>query len=292
MPAGADTEQAPIVIVGGGLAAGTAATELRERGYAGRVVLFTDEPHPPYERPPLSKAYLMDQEPAEKALVQDPGWYVERDVEVHTDTAVTAIDTEARTVTANGQTTPYAQLLLATGSRPRHLAMADDSGAPLTYLRTIGDSTRLRAELRPDRRIAIVGGGWIGLEVAAAARTAGAEVVVLEAADQPLLGVLGDEVAASFAALHREHGVDLRTGAEVTAISADGEGVRLELTGADPVVADHLVVGIGVEPVTDLAEAAGLTVDNGIRVDARLRTSDPLVLAAGDVANADHPENY
>ena len=275
-----------IVIVGGGLAAGTAVTSLREKGYDDEVVLFTDEQHVPYERPPLSKAYLMGKDPAEKAHVQASEWYRDNHVDLRTGTTVSAVDPSAHTVTAGGETVSFDRLLLATGARPRHLALADDSGAPVTYLRTLDDSTALREELQPGRRIVIIGGGWIGLEVASAAREAGSEVVVLEALEKPLLRVLGPEVADIFAGLHTEHGVDLRTGVQVTAIDRDG---TVTLGDGATVAADHLVVGVGVSPVTELAEAAGLTLDNGIRVDAQLRTSAADVFAAGDVANADHP---
>ncbi len=166
--------------------------------------------------------------------------------------------------------------------------MADDSGAPVAYLRTLDDAMALKDQLAEARRIAIVGAGWIGLEVAAAARENGADVTVLEAAEQPLLGVLGPEVAAIFAELHRQHGVDLRLGATITGIAATASGGVVELAAGDPVAFDLLVVGVGVLPEVDVAGAAGLAVDNGIRVDAHLRTSDPHVLAIGDVAHADH----
>jgi 3-phenylpropionate/trans-cinnamate dioxygenase ferredoxin reductase subunit len=275
-----------IVIVGGGLAAGTAVTSLREGGFDGEIVLFADEPHVPYERPPLSKSYLMGKDPAEKAHVQAREWYDDHHVDLRTGTHVTAVDPGGHTVTAGDETVSFDRLLLATGARPRHLAIADDSGAPVTYLRTLDDSTALREQLQPGKRVVIIGGGWIGLEVASAAREAGSEVVVLEALEKPLLRVLGPEVADIFAGLHTEHGVDLRTGVQVTGIAGDG---TVTLGDGSTVAADQLVVGVGVAPVTELAEAAGLTVDNGIRVDAQLRTSAPDVFAAGDVANADHP---
>jgi 3-phenylpropionate/trans-cinnamate dioxygenase ferredoxin reductase subunit len=275
-----------IVIVGGGLAAGTAVTSLREGGFDGEIVLFADEPHVPYERPPLSKSYLMGKDPAEKAHVQAREWYDDHHVDLRTGTPVTAVDPRGHTVTAGDETVSFDRLLLATGARPRHLGIADDSGAPVTYLRTLDDSTALREQLQPGKRVVIIGGGWIGLEVASAAREAGSEVVVLEALEKPLLRVLGPEVADIFAGLHTEHGVDLRTGVQVTGIAGDG---TVTLGDGSTVAADHLVVGVGVAPVTELAGAAGLTVDNGIRVDAQLRTSAPDVFAAGDVANADHP---
>jgi 3-phenylpropionate/trans-cinnamate dioxygenase ferredoxin reductase subunit len=278
-----------VVIVGGGLAAGTVATQLREGGHDGSITVFTDEPRPPYERPPLSKDLLLGKGTEEKALVQQPEWYAENDVELHTDTAVTSLDVAAREVVAGADRTPYDHLVLATGSRPRHLRLADESGAPVVYLRTMEDSRRIKAALVAGTRIGIVGGGWIGLEVASAARNADAEVTLVESLEQPLLRVLGPEVATIFAELHREHGVDLRLGASLTGISRDGERGVLEIADSEPVPCDLIVVGIGIEPVTELATAAGLTVDNGIRTDDRLRTSSRDVYAAGDVANADHP---
>jgi 3-phenylpropionate/trans-cinnamate dioxygenase ferredoxin reductase component len=279
----------PIVLVGGGLAAGTAVRELRTQGYDGPLVLFAGEPHPPYERPPLSKSYLMGKDPAEKAFVNDADWYAQHDVDLRTGVSVESVDVSSRTVRAGGADLSFSGLLLATGAIPRRLPLADDSGAPVHYLRTMDDSTALKEHLVEGARIGIIGGGWIGLEVASAARRAGAEVVVLEALDQPLLNVLGPEVAALFAELHREQGVDVRTGVKVEGIDAGSDGTTVRLAGGDSVTVDRLVVGIGVAPVTDLASAAGIDVDNGILVDAELRTSAPGVLAAGDVANVDHP---
>ncbi|MCW2819224.1 MAG: pyridine nucleotide-disulfide oxidoreductase [Marmoricola sp.] len=279
----------PIVVVGGGVAAGTAVTELREQGYDGPVVLVTDESRPPYERPPLSKDLLLGEAQETDPLLHDEAWYADHDVDLRLGTRATAIDLAARTVLVGGESLRYHRLLLATGSRSRALPMADGSGAPVAYLRTLEESLALREQLHEGARVAIVGGGWIGLEVAAAARSRGAEVTVLESAPHPLLRVLGDEVAQVFTRLHRAHGVDLRTGVEVTGIRRSGDGALVELRQGDPVRCDLLVVGVGAEPVVEPAGAAGLRIDGGIRTDARLRTSDPHVLAAGDVANADHP---
>jgi 3-phenylpropionate/trans-cinnamate dioxygenase ferredoxin reductase component len=283
---------APIVLVGGGLATGTAVRELRAQGYAGDLVVIAGEAHPPYERPPLSKGYLLGNEPAEKALVNAESWYAEHDVDLRTGVTVESIDPDARTLRAGGEELTWSGLLLATGATPRHLPLADDSGAPVHYLRTLEDSTALKAQLTEGARIGIIGAGWIGLEVASAARQAGAEVVVLEMAEQPLRGVVGPEVGALFAQLHREKGVDLRTGVRIDEITADphsSEGPTIRLAGGDTLSVDRLVVGVGVAPVADLATDAGISVDNGILVDAGLRTSAPGVYAAGDVANVDHP---
>ncbi len=264
-----------IVIVGAGLAGATAATELREQGYEGPVVLLGSEEHPPYERPPLSKSYLLGEAPFDKALVHPLDWYAEHDVDLRLGVTATALDTGSRTVSTSAGDVRYEGLLLATGAEPRVLPVGEQSGTPVAYLRTKEDSDRLREAFAEGRRIVVVGGGWIGLEAAAAARTAGAEVTLYEMDDLPLQRVLGPTVARTFADLHREHGVDLRLGAGVTA--ADLEG------------ADLVVAGIGVTPRVDLAASAGLDVDDGVLVDARLRTSAPSVLAVGDIANHAHP---
>jgi NADPH-dependent 2,4-dienoyl-CoA reductase/sulfur reductase-like enzyme len=276
-----------IVIVGGGLAAATAATELREQGFDGEISLFAAEDRLPYERPPLSKSVLMGQKEPDSAFCHDRSWYDEHDVDLHTGERVTAIDTAARTVTTDrGDTTSYDALLLAAGAQPRHLPEADAAGA--LYLRTMDESAALKARLAPGTRVVVIGAGWIGLEVTSAARTAGADVTVVEMADLPLQRVLGDEVATVFADLHREHGVDLRLATKVTGIERDGDRVVVHTDGGD-VEGDVLVVGIGAIPDTALAEAAGLDVDNGVLVDAGLRTSDEHVWAVGDLARHDHP---
>jgi 3-phenylpropionate/trans-cinnamate dioxygenase ferredoxin reductase subunit len=264
-----------IIVVGAGLAGGTAVTELRERGYDGRLVLIGSETHPPYERPPLSKGYLLGNDPIDDAFVHDAAWYAEQDVELRLATTVTAVDPTRQEITAGGETLAYDKLLLATGSTPRRLRLAEESGTPTAYLRTIEDSDRLRVAFAAGAKIAVVGAGWIGLEVAAAARASGCAVTVYEQAELPLLAVLGPEIAQVFADLHRAHGVDLRLGAPVTADDLQS--------------ADLVVVGIGVTPNVELAETAGLRVDNGVLVDAQLRTSDPDVYAIGDIANHDHP---
>ncbi|MGZ4494436.1 MAG: NAD(P)/FAD-dependent oxidoreductase [Nocardioides sp.] len=276
------------VIVGGGLAAAHAVTTLREEGFDGDIVLYGDEHHVPYERPPLSKGFLTGADELDSVFVHPRPWYDEQRVDLRLGTAVTAIDTAARTVTAGDGGTGYDRLLVATGAAPRPLAMADESGAPVAYLRTIEDSRRLKDAFGPGRRIAIVGAGWIGLETAAAARAAGADVTVVEAADLPLLRVLGPEVARVFADLHREHGVDLRTGVRLEGVSGDAGSAVLRLADGS-VDADLVVVGVGAAPRTALAEAAGLAVDDGILVDEHLAASAPDVFAAGDVARAQHP---
>ncbi|WP_404382956.1 FAD-dependent oxidoreductase [Knoellia locipacati] len=264
-----------VVIVGAGLAGASAAEALRERGYDGEVVVFGVEEHLPYERPPLSKAVLLGDKEVDSAYVHDDAWWREHDVDIRPGVEVQSIDLAARRVVTSAGEQAYDWLVLATGSEPRHLRMADDAPTPVHYLRTVEDSLALKNALRAGNRVAIVGAGWIGLEVAAAARAAGAEVTVHETADLPLLAVLGPEVAQHFADLHRSHGVDLRLGSAVTA--------------DDLAEADLVVVGIGAAPRTVLAEAAGLEVDDGVLVDELLRTSDDHVLAIGDIASEQHP---
>jgi 3-phenylpropionate/trans-cinnamate dioxygenase ferredoxin reductase subunit len=280
-----------MVIVGASLAGARAAEALREEGYGGPVVLVGAEDEIPYERPPLSKDYLMGKHGREKIYVRPGEWYREHDVDLRLGTTVTAIDAAAHTVgLEGGDRIGYDKLLLATGSSPRRLPVPGADLDGVHYLRTVADSDRIRAAIEAAARVAVIGAGWIGLETTAAARTAGAEVTVLEAAELPLLRVLGREVAEVFARLHAGHGVDLRFSvqvAEITGTSGKADGVRL--ADGTRVDADVVLVGIGITPNTELATAAGLTVENGIVTDARLRTSDPDIFAAGDVANALHP---
>ncbi|WP_329493664.1 NAD(P)/FAD-dependent oxidoreductase [Kitasatospora herbaricolor] len=284
------TDQA-MVIVGASLAGAKAAEALREAGHDGPVVLLGEEHERPYERPPLSKGYLLGSTEREKIYVHPPQWYADHDVTLRLGTAVTAVDPAAHTVTlADDGRIGYRKLLLTTGSSPRRLPVPGADLPGVHYLRRVEDSERLKEALRPGARIVVVGAGWIGLETAAAARAAGAEVTVLESAELPLLRVLGREVAEVFAGLHRDHGVDLRFGVQVEALTGGPEAVTgVRLGDGATVAADAVIVGIGITPNTALAEAAGLEIDNGVRTDQWLRTSDPDIHAAGDVANAFHP---
>ncbi len=277
------------VIVGGGLAAAKAVEGLRDSGFDGRVVLVGAEHHLPYERPPLSKGFLLGDEELASVFPQPPEWYDEQHVDLRLGTAVTSVDLDGHAVVTGNERIGYDRLLLATGASPRRLPVADDSGAPVAYLRTIEDSQRIKDELQPGRRVTIVGGGWIGLEVAAAARNAGCDVVVLEALEKPLVRVLGPEVAEVFATLHTSNGVDLRTRVSVSGVDHEAGRTVVRLDGGETVETDLLVVGVGVQPNVALAEAAGLETENGVLVDEYLRTSHPDVFAAGDVANAYHP---
>jgi 3-phenylpropionate/trans-cinnamate dioxygenase ferredoxin reductase subunit len=279
------------VIVGGGLAGATAAQVLREEGFGGRIVLLGDEPERPYERPPLSKGYLQGSSPREKVFVHEAGWYAEHDVELRLATPVTGLDRDAhRVVLRSGEPVSYDRLLIATGSTPRRLLLPGADRHNVRYLRTLRDCERLRAAFQYARRIVVIGAGWIGLETAAAARTAGLEVTVVDPGEQPLLRVLGPELAPVFADLHRQHGVELRLNTSVVSLTGDsGAATAVHLSDGSSVAADLVVAGIGVTPNIQLAATGGLAVSDGIDVDEHLRSSDPDVFAAGDVAAALHP---
>ncbi len=279
------------VIVGASLGGARAAEALRDEGFDGQIVLIGAEAHHPYERPPLSKDYLQGRAERQSIFVHDDGWYAEHAIDLRLGTAVTAIDRNLRQVAlASGETVGYGKLLLTTGAAPARLPVPGADANGVLYLRTVDDSERLRETLASASRVAVIGAGWIGLEVAAAARIAGAAVTVVEVAELPLLGVLGPEAARVFLDLHRDHDVDFRLGARVAEIvvSADAAtGVRL--ADGTEISADAVAIGIGVAPATGLAEAAGLDVGGGVRTDAALRTSDPVIYAAGDAARAYHP---
>lgn len=279
------------VVVGAGLAGFTAVETLRSEGFDGSVTLLGAESHAPYERPPLSKGYLMGNDPREKVFSRPDGWYRDQDVDLLTSTRVTSLDRDAQVVvTAAGERIGYDGALLATGSRPRRLDLPGEELAGIHQLRTLDDSDALKQALESGHRLVVVGGGWIGLEVASAARTAGLEVVVIERGEVPLGAVLGPKVARVFADLHRDNGVDLRTSSGVARfLGDDGVLEAVELTDGTRLDTDLALVAVGATPRTELAEAAGLTVDNGVLVDAHLRTADPRVAAAGDIANVDHP---
>jgi 3-phenylpropionate/trans-cinnamate dioxygenase ferredoxin reductase component len=270
------------VIVGGGLAGAKAAEALRARGFDGQLTLIGEETHLPYERPPLSKDYLTGKTGLDSVFVHDADWYAGHQVDLRLGVAATGIDRASRRVAlADGSAVGYDKLLLATGASPRRLPHVDG----VHYLRTIGDCERIRDILATASHLAVIGGGWIGLEVAAAARQAGLRVTVLETLELPLLRVLGREMARVFADLHTAHGVDLRLGVSIGEIS--GHGVRL--ADGTEIEADAVVAGIGATPNTQLAERAGLEVSDGVVTGASLATSDPDIFAAGDIARAFHP---
>ncbi|MCX4638540.1 FAD-dependent oxidoreductase [Streptomyces platensis] len=279
------------LIAGAGLAGAKAAETLRKEGFDGPLVLVGDEPERPYERPPLSKGYLLGTAERESAFVHPPEWYAEHDVDLRLGQAVTALDPAGHEVTlADGSRLGYAKLLLATGSTPRPLPVPGADLDGVHSLRRLPDSDRLKELFRSASRIVVIGAGWIGLETTAAARAAGVEVTVLESAALPLLRVLGPEAARVFAKLHTDHGVELRGGVQVAEITGtDGAVDGVRLADGSRIGADAVIVGVGITPNTSQAAAAGLKVDNGVVVDERLCSSHPDVFAAGDVANAYHP---
>jgi 3-phenylpropionate/trans-cinnamate dioxygenase ferredoxin reductase component len=285
------TNDTTYLIIGASLAGAKAAETLREEGFDGPLVMVGAERELPYERPPLSKDYLLGKAERETVYVHPQLWYAEHQVDLRLGVAATGIHPGAHEVTlADGSQIGYAKLLLTTGSSPRRLSVPGAGLDGVLYLRNVGDSDRIKAALQSSSRVAVIGAGWIGLEVAAAARAAGAAVTVLEMAELPLLRVLGRQVAQVFATLHRDHGVDLRCGvhvAEITGHNGQADGVLL--ADGSRIDADVIIAGVGITPNTQLAAAAGLDISNGIRVDAQLRSSDPDIYAAGDVASAFHP---
>lgn len=278
------------VIVGASLAGAKAAQGMREAGFDGRVVLIGDEPFLPYERPDLSKGYLVGNKTRDELLVHPEGFYSDHDIEVMTATTVTGIDRAASEVrTAGGEPLLYHRLLLTTGATPRSLGLPGVERAGVVTLRTLADADNLREQISRAGRVIVVGAGWIGCEVAASARTIGAEVTMLTPDPFPLVRVLGPEVGSVFANLHTEHGVDLRLGTGVEAIVGDDRAQGVRTTEGEVIDGDLIVLGVGAAPRDGLARDAGLEVDDGILVDEFLSTSDPQILAAGDVANAWHP---
>ncbi|MFS2291851.1 MAG: FAD-dependent oxidoreductase [Actinomadura sp.] len=279
------------VIVGASLAGAKAAETLRKEGFGGRVLLIGDEIERPYERPPLSKGFLLDREPREKAHVHEADWYDKHDVELRLGTTAAAIDRGAHQVRlGSGEPIRYDRLLLATGASPRRLEVPGAKLQGIHYLRTMADSAALKQALAPGgRRVVVAGAGWIGLETAAAARSHGNDVTIIEPEPTPLHAAMGPELGGMFGDLHREHGVDLRLDQGVAGFWGAGQVSAVVTSGGAEVPADVVVVGIGVRPNTALAEEAGLEVSDGILVDQSLRTSDPDIFAAGDVANAYNP---
>ena len=287
------SEASTFIVVGAGLAGATAAEAMRAEGFDGRIVLLGAETHRPYERPPLSKGYLQDSADRDTVFVHPPGWYAEQAVDLRVDEPVTDIDRRAHeVVTSGGQRLRYDKLLLTTGASPRLLQRSGADLKGVHYLRTLDDSDQLKSSVRRGAQVVIIGAGWIGLETAAAARAAGAEVTLLEQAELPLLGLLGPEMATVLVELHTCHGVKLRCGVAVSAIQPGAEPTtagRIVLSDGTRLDADVIVVGIGVTPNVELARACGLNVDNGVLVSEALRSSDRDIFAAGDVANAYHP---
>jgi len=277
------------VIVGASLAGAKAAETLRDEGFDGEIVLIGSEHERPYERPPLSKGYLLGNDERDSVYVHPADWYAKHDVDLRLGVTVTAIDRATATVTASGpagtESLSYDKLLLTTGASPRRLDFPGSDSDEVLYLRTLGDSDRLRSAFQPGTRVVVAGAGWIGLETAAAARTADCPVTVLEPQHTVLHDQVCPEIGGVFADLHRAHGVEFRFGETAAEFRP---GLVITSAGAE-LQADVLVVGIGAAPNDALAVNAGLEVSGGVLTDAALRTSDVNIFAAGDIANSFNP---
>jgi 3-phenylpropionate/trans-cinnamate dioxygenase ferredoxin reductase subunit len=273
------------VSIGAGQTAAVAARTLRRRGFDGRIILIGDEPHLPYQRPPLSKEFLAGTDTLESLQILPEAWRDANGVEILTEATVTRLDTNARTVEIAGhRPIPADAVLIATGGRPRTLPAPGPRPELVRQLRTIDDAQRLQQALTPGQRLVLIGAGFIGLEIAATAVTLGVDVTILEAAAMPLNAIVGAQMGTECAQMHLDRGVDLRVNAAVRSLRTTNDEVVIELDGGQSLVADIVVVGIGITPNIAVAEEAGLHIDDGVVVDAQGRTSIPGVFAAGDVA--------
>ena len=278
------------IIVGASLTGAKAAEELRERGFDGRVLLIGAEPERPYERPPLTKDYLRGESPRAKAYVHEEGFYAQHQIELVTSATVTAIDPAASKVTlADGRELGFDRLLLATGAEPRRIPVSGADLDGVYYLRTLADCDVLRERLDAGGHAVVVGAGWIGSEFAASARQRGLEVTVIDPLALPNERIFGPEIGGFYRDVHLNHGVELLLGDGVQSFEGDGAVARVRTVSGRVVDCDFAVVGIGVVPRVELAERAGLAVDNGVLVNEQLQTSAPGVFAAGDIARAWHP---
>ena len=284
------TSNQTFAIVGASLAGAKAAETLRQAGFDGRVLLLGVERERPYERPPLSKDYVRGDSPREKVYVHPADFYDEHGIELRTSTPVQAIDTAARELAlGSGERVRFDRLLLTTGAEPRRLRMPGSDLAGVFYLRDLPDADAIAERIARGGKLVVIGGGWIGAELAASARAKGLEVTILERSRLPLERVLGAELGAIYRDLHLERGVELRSNTALEALEGSGAVERVRTADGGTIDCDFVVMGIGVAPRTALAEAAGIEVDNGILVNERLETGVPGIFAAGDVANAWHP---
>jgi 3-phenylpropionate/trans-cinnamate dioxygenase ferredoxin reductase subunit len=283
------TSDQTFVIVGASLAGAKAAETLRSEGFEGRIVLIGAEPHRPYERPPLSKDFLRGEAEREKVYVHETNFYDENQIELRLGQTAVSLDAGRRQLALdNGERLGFDRLLLTTGAKPRRLGIPGGELEGIHYLRSLDDADTLRKRLDDGGRLLVIGAGWIGCEVAASARQKGLEVTVIHPGSVPLERVLGLEVGAVYRDIHLDHGVRMQPGARVESFEGS-PGVERVRTSEGVVECDLVVVGVGVEPAADLAAQAGLTVDNGVAVDAQLETSVPGIFAAGDTANHAHP---
>ncbi len=278
-----------VMIIGAGQAGAALAARLRTGGHGGAITIIGEEPSPPYQRPPLSKAYLLGEMEAERLWLRSPEFYAEQNITLRLGQAVTVIDPKARTVRLGSDTLHYDHLALTTGSTPRRLpaAIGGDLGGVYT-VRILADVDAMQAEFLAGRRVVIVGGGYIGLEAAAVAAKLGLDVTVLEMAPRILQRVAAPETSDYFRALHAAHGVKIMESTGLDRLLGDGRVTGVRLTDGRELPADFVIAGVGIVPATALAEAAGLAVENGIRTDAHGRTSDPYIWAAGDCASFPH----
>ncbi len=278
------------VIVGAGLAGAKTAETLRAEGHDGKLVMIGDEPCRPYDRPPLSKEYLRSEKDFDGVAVHKADFYRDNDIDLRTSTVVEGIDLlGSAVVLSSGERVVYDKLLLATGVAPRQVNVPGSNLGGVYYLRNLADSDALRSAINPSTRLVVIGAGWIGAEVAASARQIGATVALVEQASLPLERVLGHEVGEIYRSLHAKHGVELHFGVAVESFIGTDTLKAVKLSDGTVLDADSAVVGVGAYPRVELAQAAGIRVDNGIVVDEYLQTSTPNVYAAGDVANAFHP---
>ncbi|MEQ8254536.1 MAG: FAD-dependent oxidoreductase [Roseovarius confluentis] len=275
-----------IVVVGAGQAGSSLVAKLRTLGYDGKVTLIGEEHAPPYQRPPLSKKYLLGEMELERLYLRPESFYSENMIDLRLDAAVTAIDRTDKVVVAGGQAVPYEHLVLTTGSVPRRLPPAIGGALEGVYVvRDLRDVDSMGPEFREGAKVLIVGGGYIGLEAAAVAASKGLQVTLVEMADRILQRVAAKETSDYFRALHRSHGVDIREGVGLERLTGEGRVSGAVLNDGTELEADFVIVGVGITPATALAEAAGVEVENGIKVDAQGRTSDPSIWAAGDCAS-------
>jgi 3-phenylpropionate/trans-cinnamate dioxygenase ferredoxin reductase subunit len=278
------------LIIGAGQAGLSAAAELRKRKYDGDITLIGDEPAAPYQRPPLSKAYLTGETPLDRLWLKPEAWYEKADVTLRTGVRITALDRSAsEVITGEGDRLSYDQLILATGGQARRIPLPGADLPGVFVLRNLAEADALSEALIPAKRLVIIGAGYIGLEVAASARKRGLEVTVLEAADRPMARTASALLSGWFGAIHRGYGVDLRVRAPVSAITGKTRAEGVELADGEVVEADLVLVAAGLTPSTQLAEAAGIACQDGILVDAHARTDDPRIYAIGDVARFELP---
>ena len=278
------------VIVGAGHAAGQVVATLRQKKYDGKIILIGDEEYYPYQRPPLSKKFLAGEMPAERLYVKPTSFYDDPDIDVRLTTRIASIDPAGRTVTDSaGQQVEYDDLVIATGARVRKLDLPGSKLPGVHYLRNIQDVTSMQRAMKKGARLVIIGGGYIGLEVAAVSATLGLQVTVVEMAERVMSRVVSEQVSDFYQAEHRLHGVDLLLSTGLTGFSGSESVDGVMLSDGSTVAADLVLIGVGVVPNVELAEDAGIHVDNGIRVDEQCRTSEPNIYAVGDCTN--HPNN-